>query len=175
MASQRLSDLPGQPPPLWKHFPEETMTLPAIYEPHPPAPIVAAVLGSVHCRIRPSVFRDEFLDLELPALMTVAEIIVHAGVPVPDQFIVVCWINGRRLGSECFGRVRPKAGTIVNLAVTPANARTALLIGGTLALTALSFGAGGLVAGAVGGAAGGVLGAVAAGGIALGGELGLNQ
>jgi hypothetical protein len=143
------------------------------------APPIEALLGTVTVRARLSVFKDEFRDLELPALLTVAEIIQRTGVVVPDQYTVIVWLQGKRLGSECFGKVRPKPGAIVNIAVLPQNARTALLIGGTIALAAGAAFAGPLVAGGLAslGAGAGLSafgGAVAVGAIALTGELTLD-
>ena len=129
-------------------------------------------------RVRPSVFREEFWNLEVEPLLTVSEILGRVGVVVPEGHGAVVWIHGRKVPPEWHGRMRPKPRAIVNIAVMPRDQRTALLIGGALILAVAAPLAGPAFAGAIGLTAGStsalLVGAGVSAGIAIGGTLALN-
>ena len=126
------------------------MNLPAIIQNRPAAPVPAlappvrrarfrdrrgrfAKRGDkpVLVRVRPSVFRDEFLHFELEPMLTVAELIERTEVPVPEHCGTVVWLNGQLIEESWYPLVRPKPGTIVNIAVLPHDQRTAIIIAAT--------------------------------------------
>jgi hypothetical protein len=123
--------------------------------PPPPPAVRADLVGGVRCRLVPSPFRQEVLDVELPVLLTVQDLLDQLP-PCPSHLSTIVWLNGNRLAPEHWSRVRPKAGALLGVAYLPGDGRTAALIGGSIALAALAVFVPPLAAAAVGG---GVLGA----------------
>jgi hypothetical protein len=140
-----------------------------------PPDAVEAMLGTLRVVVRPSVFRDEFRVSEVAADgKTIAELFDAADSEVHEHQTAVAWLNGHRLAREHWGLIRPKAGGLVCFAVLPGDQRTAMLIGGGLAITALAVLTGGAAGVAIGGLGGSIAGAGITAGVALGGELTLD-
>jgi hypothetical protein len=108
--------------------------------------------------------------------LSLQEIVDQIGPP--EHLTAAVWLNGNRIMPEHFALIRPKASALIFVAILPEDSRTALLIGGSLALAALAVVAPPLALGALGMSAtslgGAALSVGIATGIAMAGQLALN-
>jgi len=104
--------------------------------------------GPVTLRGRPAFLRPDVVDCQLPAGLTIEEMLEAAGVS-PGPYLIV-HVGGREVPRERWRHVRPKAGRLVTVAALPAGqggGKTALRLVATIVVIAIAAYAGGVVAG----------------------------